>query len=193
MSININFWELFMSTIPSFADAVGTAQDYIVGTAITDVRVPVAAGDPTPTYAVVGTLPAGIVFTVANYLISGTPTEVGSGTITIRATNSEGSADWTMDYAITAAAVVVVEVISFEERLATSVQSFVAAWRGKKASAAGVSDAEGSLDVAKRGVVTAEGSLATAKVTESDSATALDLMADSVIALMKEVKVINSA
>ena len=34
----------------------------------------------------------------------GTPTALGSGTITIRATNSEGSDDWTVDYTTAATA-----------------------------------------------------------------------------------------
>ena len=36
--------------------------------------------------------------TTTTRVISGTPTGTGSGTITIRATNSEGMADWTVDY-----------------------------------------------------------------------------------------------
>ena len=36
--------------------------------------------------------------------LTGTPTSVGSGTITIRATNDAGSSDWTVDYATEAAA-----------------------------------------------------------------------------------------
>ena len=61
------------------------------------------AAPQTPTYAAVGSLPAGISFNTTTRVISGTPTAVGSGTITIRATNSEGNDDWTVDYATTAA------------------------------------------------------------------------------------------
>ena len=59
--------------------------------------------NPAPTYAVVGTLPGGISFNTTTRVISGTPTAVGSGTITIRATNSAGSDDWTVDYSFVAA------------------------------------------------------------------------------------------
>ena len=59
---------------------------------------------PEPTYAVEGVLPAGIAFDTATRVISGTPTATGSGTITIRASNSEGDADWTITYATTAPA-----------------------------------------------------------------------------------------
>ena len=88
---------------PSFTDSTGDDQDWVQGTAITSITVPTASGTPTPTYAVEGSLPAGIAFNTTTRVISGTPTAVGSGTITIRASNSEGNADWTVDYATTAA------------------------------------------------------------------------------------------
>ena len=86
-------------TAPAFADDTGDAQ-------ILDCRerplpaitVPTATGNPTPTYAAVGSLPAGIAFDTGTRVLSGTPTATGSGTITIRATNSEGDADWTVAY-----------------------------------------------------------------------------------------------
>ena len=84
---------------PSFVDDTGDAQTWNVGSAITPITVDVASGNPTPTYAAVGTLPGGIAFDTGTRIISGTPTAQGSGTITIRATNSEGSADWTVTYA----------------------------------------------------------------------------------------------
>ena len=87
---------------PSFADSTGDAQSWTVGTAITDIVVPEASGDPTPTYAVVGLLPAGLDFDTATRTISGTPSAVGSGTIIIRAINSKGTANWSIDYATTA-------------------------------------------------------------------------------------------
>ena len=74
------------------------------GTAITAITVPEADGTPEPTYAVEGVLPAGIAFDTATRVISGTPTATGNGTITIRASNSEGDADWTITYATTAPA-----------------------------------------------------------------------------------------
>ena len=88
---------------PSFTDDTGDAQDWVQNTAITPITVPAAAGTPTPTYAVVGSLPAGISFDSTTRSLSGTPTAVGSGTIRIRATNSAGSADWTVAHTASAA------------------------------------------------------------------------------------------
>ena len=88
---------------PSFADSTGDAQDWVQGTAITPIMVPLANGNPAPSYDAVGALPAGISFDKTTRLISGTPTVINSGTITIEATNSEGSANWTVTYATRAA------------------------------------------------------------------------------------------
>ena len=90
---------------PAFADDTGDAQDWVQNTAITPVTVPAATGNPTPTYAVVGSLPTGIAFDASTRSLSGTPTGTGSGTIRIRATNSQGSDDWTVTYSTTAALV----------------------------------------------------------------------------------------
>ena len=90
-------------TAPSFTDDTGDDQDWDEDVAIAAITVPAATGNPTPTYAVVGNLPAGIAFNTGTRVISGTPTAAGSGTITVRATNSEGTADWTVGYTVTAA------------------------------------------------------------------------------------------
>ena len=87
-----------LNSPPSFVAASGNDQQWIVDTAIAEITVPVAAGDPAPTYAVVGVLPAGINFNTGTRIISGIPSELGSGAIRIRATNSEGTADWTVAY-----------------------------------------------------------------------------------------------
>ena len=92
-------------TAPSFTDDTGNAQSWTQNTAITSLAVPAASGNPTPTYAAVGAIPAGIAFNTTTRVISGTPTAVSSGTITIRATNSEGSDDWTVSYTTSAAVV----------------------------------------------------------------------------------------
>lgn len=90
----------FVPVAPSWTDATGDAFTGTVGQAITDITVPaVDAGNPPPTYAVVGTLPDGLNFDTTTRVISGTPAGAGEGTITIRATNSQGTADWTVDYA----------------------------------------------------------------------------------------------
>ena len=87
---------------PSFADDAGDAQYWTIDTAIAAITVPPAAGNPVPTYAAVGALPAGVVFNTGTRVISGTPTQEGSGTITVRATNPEGSDDWTVAYSTVA-------------------------------------------------------------------------------------------
>ena len=96
-------WTVAYSTIvlmsaPSFTDSTGDAQTWMVGTSIAAVTVPVATGNPAPSYAVVGSLPVGIQFNTITRVLSGIPTASGSGTITIQATNSEGSANWTVAY-----------------------------------------------------------------------------------------------
>ena len=86
---------------PSFDDPTGDAIMGTVGTAIPAVTVPEANGFPKPTYAAVGSLPTGISFNIGTRVLSfdETKIEAGTGTITIRATNSQGIADWTVDYA----------------------------------------------------------------------------------------------
>ena len=87
---------------PNFADDTGDAAAWTRGTAIAAITVPAATGNPAPTYAVVGALPAGIAFDPATREITGTPTGTGNGTIRIRATNSQGNDDWTFPYATVA-------------------------------------------------------------------------------------------
>ena len=50
---------------PSFTDDTGDAQSWTQNQPITSVTVPAADGTPTPTYAAVGVLPAGIAFNPA--------------------------------------------------------------------------------------------------------------------------------
>ena len=104
-------------TAPVFTDDTGDTQSWIAGTAITDVTVPLASGSPTPAYAVVGTLPGGLSFNTATRIISGAPTMGESGTITIRATNSEGFDDWTIAYNTVSTAVLASEVPDPESTL----------------------------------------------------------------------------
>ena len=82
---------------PAFADDTGDAQTWTQNTAIASITVPAATGTPTPTYAATG-VPAGVSFNTGTRAISGSPTATGSGTITITASNSEGSDDWTVAY-----------------------------------------------------------------------------------------------
>ena len=94
--------ELAVAAPPVFADDTGDAISGTVGTAISGVTIPTATGNPNPAYFQVGASPAGITVTLPTLgnagSITGTPTAVGSGTITIRAMNSHGNADWTVDY-----------------------------------------------------------------------------------------------
>ena len=71
------------NTAPSFTNDTGTAQSWAQDVAINAVTVPEADGTPTPTYAVQGSLPAGISFDTTTRVISGTPTATGSGSITV--------------------------------------------------------------------------------------------------------------
>ncbi|MYD35597.1 MAG: hypothetical protein F4X20_01035 [Dehalococcoidia bacterium] len=86
---------------PTFSTNSGADQSWTSGTAITNITVPAATSESAVTYSVVGSLPAGLSFSATTRVISGTPTTAGSGTITIRATNAGGTADWTVDYTIT--------------------------------------------------------------------------------------------
>ena len=88
-------------TAPSWTDDTGDAISGTVGTAIAPVTVPEADGAPEPTYAASG-LPGGLSFDATSRVLSGTPTAAGSGTITVTATNSAGTADWTVAYAFVA-------------------------------------------------------------------------------------------
>ena len=86
---------------PSFTDDTGDDQSWTQNTAITPVTIPRASGMPVPVYTMAG-VPAGISVTLptetADGSITGTPTGATNGTITITATNSEGSDDWTLDF-----------------------------------------------------------------------------------------------
>lgn len=88
---------------PNFSDDTGDAVTWVTGEAITTITVPQATGNPAPTYAVVGSLPTGIAFDVNTREITGTPSGTPSGTIRIRATNSQGTDDWTVAYTTNAA------------------------------------------------------------------------------------------
>ena len=92
------------TSAPSFSDDTGDDQDWTQGEVITSITVPAASGNPIPTYAVQGSLPDGIAFNSTTRVISGEPTSAGSGTITIRASNSEGDTDWTISYTTAAVA-----------------------------------------------------------------------------------------
>ena len=85
-------------TTPNFSDDTGDDQSWTQNTPISSINVPAASGNPTPSYSLVGLSPSGITFNTSSRIISGTPIFTGSGTIRIRATNSQGSDDWTIGY-----------------------------------------------------------------------------------------------
>ncbi len=71
-------------TRPTFAaDAAPADQTYTKGTAIDDLVLPAAAGGDDPVTYSVSTLPAGLEFDAATRTISGTPTAVTDGAVTI--------------------------------------------------------------------------------------------------------------
>lgn len=75
--------------------------ELLVGVLITSYTVPAAEGFPTPTYTVTG-LPRGITFDASDTrILAGAPTSPTVGTIVITATNSQGTADYTINYVIT--------------------------------------------------------------------------------------------
>ena len=92
---------------PVFADDTGDAISGTVGTAIAAVAIPTATGNPNPAYFRIGAAPSGITVTLPTLgndgSVSGTPTAAASGTIIVRATNSEGFDDWTVSYDFAAA------------------------------------------------------------------------------------------
>ena len=88
---------------PSWTQPIGDALSVFVNSAIPSTIIPAASANPAATYSVVGSLPTGLLFDTSTRTLSGTPTVVSSGTITIRATNSEGTADYTIAYNFSAA------------------------------------------------------------------------------------------
>ena len=89
-------------TAPSFADNTGDAQTWTTGQGIFPITVPDRQRRTRRRcISASGALPAGLSFNMNTRVISGAPSTAGSGTITIRASNSEGSDDWTLAYTIT--------------------------------------------------------------------------------------------
>ncbi|PPK94208.1 NHL repeat-containing protein [Kineococcus xinjiangensis] len=90
-------------TSPQVVELTSTAA--ATGPHVTSAAPPVAAvgaayshrftatGFPTPSWTVLGTLPAGMVFNGSTGVLSGAPTTKGSTTFTVRATNSTGHDD----------------------------------------------------------------------------------------------------
>ena len=95
-------YTIFFSVVassPVWEDGEGDDVAWDLSSSILPITIPPATGSPPPTYSVVG-LPPGISFDTLNLLIAGTPTELGTGTITITATNSAGSDTYTVNFAI---------------------------------------------------------------------------------------------
>jgi len=76
--------------------------DVVVGTAVSQTFT--ATGITKPTYSLhAGSLPAGLTFDAATGTVSGTPTEAGAYSFTLRATNPTGSADLVVSGTVNAA------------------------------------------------------------------------------------------
>ncbi|MCB0164434.1 MAG: putative Ig domain-containing protein [Anaerolineae bacterium] len=87
----------------------GQQAPVIISTPVTEVTVNQpysydvnATGNPTPTYALVAPIPAGMTINSTTGVISWTPTAVGSVNVTVNASNSKGTA--TQSFVITVAA-----------------------------------------------------------------------------------------
>ena len=107
----------FVGAVPSFADT-GDDADWTRNTAIAAITIPRATGGPAPTYASVGDEPDGIDIVLptetADGSITGTPTALGAGSIIIRAANSEGTADWTQNYAVPGDGIIIIRATNSE-------------------------------------------------------------------------------
>jgi hypothetical protein len=83
-------------TVPAW-DGTNLSANLDKGTAMAAIDVAAHfTGEPAPTYAVVGTLPAGLTLDATTGQITGTPTASGALNVVVRATNSEGTADSTL-------------------------------------------------------------------------------------------------
>ena len=105
---------------PSFADDMGRMQRWNRNIPIVPIEVPLASGSPTPTYEVLGELPEEIVFDAETNILSGTPLDEGSGTISIQAINLVGSAIWTIDYITSAPPLVIFDDAMFSGQYVTN-------------------------------------------------------------------------
>ena len=78
--------------LPTLAATVGQEFDYTIK----------VSGSPAPTFAITaGSLPAGLTLNSTTGMISGTATAIGSGAITVQASNSAGSASVSINYSAT--------------------------------------------------------------------------------------------
>ncbi len=90
--------------------AVATAAPVITGTPLAAItgyageylsRTIVATGNPTPTFSIAsGTLPAGLTLNPVTGVLSGSPQNIGTTSVTIRATNAAGTNDATQSISI---------------------------------------------------------------------------------------------
>ena len=94
ISITVNEMTVTPPAIPTFGDATIDDMTYTQGTTITPVTLPVATGgDTTLFYSVISAaLPAGLTFTPATRVLSGTPTTVGMTTHSYRVADIRANA-----------------------------------------------------------------------------------------------------
>ena len=88
----------FLLTAPVFADDTIDAQSWTENVEITPITVPMASGNPTPTYSASG-LPAGVSFNPTTRVISGTPTP--ALTAPVFADDTIDAQSWTENVEIT--------------------------------------------------------------------------------------------
>ena len=99
--LTIEYTIAFTPAAPVFADDTGDPHTFVVGRPFGGLVVPEPSGHPPPTFTVRNnSLPAGFTFNAETRVISGTPEAAGSGTIRIRATNTEGNDEWTVAYTV---------------------------------------------------------------------------------------------
>ena len=85
---------------PGFLPDSVPAQTWELGDEIVPILLNQSVDTPTVNYEIIGALPDGLKFDPETLEISGTVRAVGSGRTTIRATNSQGTDDWTMDWTV---------------------------------------------------------------------------------------------
>ena len=95
--------------VSAFVNAVhALAGDSHAGTLVIRDFDADADPNPLPTYAAVGTLPTGVSFNTTTRVLSFDENAItaGMGVITIRASNSQGTADWTVSYTFEAGSMI---------------------------------------------------------------------------------------
>ncbi len=78
------------SDVPTFSGETISDKEYVTDTAITETLPVAVGGDGALTYSITPALPAGLIFTPATRVLSGTPESASSGTYTYTVRDEEG-------------------------------------------------------------------------------------------------------